>query len=79
MYARTHTHTRTHASPILPLPQAIVKKEDNKVKEAKKFSIISFTLVLIFAVSYPILVAAITLASVFGTLYRPYYYYRRYY
>ena len=68
-----------------PFPQALSKKESNKVKEARQFSIISFVLVLIFAVSYPILVVTVILATVFGYIcdyrYRgySYYYYRPYY
>ena len=54
-----------HTSPSYFL-QAISKKENNKLKEAKQFSIISFILVLIFAASYPILVVTVVLASVFG-------------
>ena len=61
--ARTHTSC---TSPPFPLPQALSKKEDNKLKEAKEFSIISFVLVLIFTISYPILVTVVVLASVFG-------------
>ena len=61
-----------------PSPQALHKKDKNKPQEAKLFSIISFVLVLIFIVSYPLLVATLTLATVFGYLNRPYrsYYYR---
>ena len=65
-HAHTHTHTHTHTSLPFPPSQALSKKEENKLKEAKKFSIISFILVLIFAVSYPILVTTVILASVFG-------------
>ena len=53
-------------SPPLPCPQALHKNEGNKLKEAKRFSIISFALVVIFAISYPILVTVVVLASVFG-------------
>ena len=81
----TDTHTHTHTSPN-PFPQALSKKESNKLKEAKRFSIISFILVLIFAVSYPILVTTVILATVFGYIcnyqyggysYYSYYYYYR--
>ena len=67
-------------SSSLPPPQALTKKEDNKLKEAKLFSIISFALVLIFVVSYPILVTVVLLSTVFGYYCRPYpsYYYYGY-
>ena len=63
--ARARTHTFMHFPPF-PLPQALSKKEENNLKQAKEFSIISFVLVLIFAISYPILVTVVVLASVFG-------------
>ena len=53
---------------FLSLAQAITKKEGNKLKEAKWYSIISFVLVLIFAISYPILVTMLVVASAFGYL-----------
>ena len=56
----TPTHT---SSPFL---QALNKKHDNKLKEAKRFSFISFAIVLIFAVSYPILITVVILAPAFG-------------
>ena len=70
-----------------PPPQALTKKEDNKLKEAKVFSIISFILVLIFVVSYPIMVTVVLLSTVFGYWCKPVYssyggycgYYRYYY
>ena len=59
--------------PSLPPPQALTKKENNKLKEAKQFSIISFILVLIFVVSYPILVTVVLLSTVFGYWCKPVY------
>ena len=58
---------------------ALTKKEDNKLKEAKMFSIISFVLVLIFVVSYPIMVTVVLLSTVFGYWCRPTYTYGGYY
>ena len=64
--------------PSLPPPQALTKKENNKLKEAKQFSIISFILVLIFVVSYPILVTVVLLSTVFGYWCKPIYTYSGY-
>ena len=52
---------------------ALTKKEANKLKEAKMFSIISFILVLIFVVSYPIMVTVVLLSTVLGYWCKPVY------
>ena len=59
---------------------ALSKKEKNKQQEAKLYSIISFVLVLIFIISYPILVTVVLLSTVFGYWCKPVYpSYRGYY
>lgn len=56
-----HTHF------LFPSPsQAISKKEGNRLKEAKQFSILSLIFILIFAISYPILITMLIFASVYG-------------
>ena len=60
MRTRTHTHSPS------AITQALRKKDEHKLKEAKKFSIISFALVLIFIISYPILVSTLIVATNFG-------------
>ena len=75
----THTsvfllkYTHWVSASSFPPPQALTKKEANKLKEAKMFSIISFILVLIFVVSYPIMVTVVLLSTVFGYWCRPVY------
>ena len=70
---------------ILSHPQALSKKEKNKPQEAKLYSIVSFILVLIFVISYPILVTVVFLSTMFGYWFKPVYsyggysYYRYYY
>ena len=61
----------THTFHPFPCPQALSKKEERKIKEAKEMSIISFILVLIFAISYPILVLVVLLSTVLSYC-RPY-------
>ena len=68
MCMHTYAHAHTHFSPL----QALSKKEENKIKKAKEFSIISFILVVIFAISYPILVVVVLFSTVFGYLCTPY-------
>ena len=57
----------------------IIKKEKQKILEARKYGIISLILVIVFYISYPILVAVVIVSSVFGYINRPrqrcYYYY----
>ena len=71
--------TSTHTSLPFPHPQALNKKDKNKPQEAKLYSIISFVLVLILVISYPIFVTTVTFATVFGYWCQPqtsYAYYR---
>ena len=73
----TFAHALT-PTPLFLFPQALSKKEENKLTEAKQFSIVSFTLVLVFVISYPILVLVVLLSTVFGYWCKPVYSYSSY-
>ena len=70
--------TFTHAlipTPLFLFPQALSMKEENKLTEAKQLSFVSFALVLIFVISYPIVVFVVTISTVFGYVNRSTYRY----
>ena len=59
--------------------QAMSKAETGQIPAAKKMSYVSFILIIVFYVSFPVLVTIVIIGSVFGSIsryrfYRPYYY-----